>query len=86
MYKNINYEYYGLRDDENVEMLKEEEEYEKKLYEKTLENWIDENTEFIKDKLKNVANPTRKQILDLVDDQSYDEFKKKHQTSNENIG
>lgn len=86
MYKNINYEYYGLRDDENVEMLKEEEEYEKKLYEKTLENWIDENTEFIKEKLKNVANPTRKQILDLVDDSSYDEFKKKHQTSNENIG
>jgi len=81
LYKNINYEYYGLRDDENTEMLKEEAEYEKKLYEKTLENWIDENTEFIKEKLKKVANPTRQQILDLVDDESYDEFKKKHQTT-----
>jgi len=81
LYKNINYEYYGLRDEENQEMLEEEAAYERKMFENSLEKWIDENAEYIKDRLKNVANPTKQQILDLVDDENYEEFKSKHQTS-----
>jgi len=81
LYKNINYEYYGLRDEENQEMLEEEAAYEKKMFDRTLEKWIDENADYIKDRLKNVTNPTKQQILDLVDDENYEEFKSKHQTS-----
>lgn len=81
VYRNINYEYYGMRDEENQDMLDEEAAYEKKVYERNLERWIDENKDYIKDRLKKVANPTRQQILALVDDETYDEFRKKHQTS-----
>lgn len=79
LYKNINYEYYGLRDEENQDMLEEEAAYEKRKYEETLESWIDENAEYIKERLKG-AKATKQQILDLVDDETYEEFKQKHQT------
>ncbi len=82
LYQNINYEYYGLRDEEDQEMLEEELAYERKAYEKELEKWIDENTDYIKEKLRNVSNPTKEQIINLVDDETYEEFKAKHQTSN----
>lgn len=81
VYRNINYEYYGMRDEENQDMLDEEAAYEKKVFERNLERWIDENKDYIKDRLKKVANPTRQQILDLVDDETYEEFRKKHQTN-----
>jgi hypothetical protein len=70
-----------MRDEENQDMVDEEAAYEKKVYERNLERWIDENKDYIKDKLKKVANPTRQQILALVDDETYDEFRRKHQTS-----
>jgi hypothetical protein len=78
LYKNINYEYYGLRDDENEDMLEEEAAYEQRRFNETLEKWIDENQDYIKTKLKGVSKPTKQQIIDLVDDQSYEEFKKQH--------
>ena len=85
IYRNINYEYYGLRDDENLEMLAEEAAYEKKVFEGALEQWIDENQDYIKEKLKKVPNPTKQQILDLVDDETYEEFKARHQTSKDRV-
>lgn len=80
IYRNINYEYYGFRDEENLDMLEEEAAYEKKIFEGALEDWIDENKDYIKKKLEKVANPTKQQILALVDDETYEEFKAKHQT------
>lgn len=79
LYKNISYEYYGLRDEEDEDMLREEAAYEKKKFDDVLENWIDENKEYIKTKLKGVDHPSKQQVLDLIDDQSYEEFRKQHE-------
>ena len=62
-------------------MLAEEAAYEKKVFNEALEHWIDENQDYIKEKLKKVPNPTKQQILDLVDDETYEEFRARHQTS-----
>ena len=80
LYKNINYEYYGLKDDKNLEMVAEEVEYEKKLFQQSVSTWIDQNQEYIRTKLIGVKNPSTDQILSLIDDEDYEEFKKEYES------
>lgn len=81
IYKNITYDYYGVYGEEDYEMLEEEARYEKKLYEETLEKWIDENKTYVQGKLKEGEEITQEKILDLIDDETYDDFKKQHELS-----
>ena len=80
LYRRINFEYYGLDQQEDLEMLKQEEEYEKEQVEKDLSEWIHENKDYVKSKLKGVAHPTHEQLVELVDDESIEEFKAHHKT------
>lgn len=63
-------------------MLDEEETYETQEAKKDLNRWIEENKEYVKAKLKNTKNPTYAQLVELVDDESIEEFNARHQTSN----
>jgi Isy1-like splicing family len=81
IYKNITYDYYGIYGEDDYEMLEEEARYEKKLYEKTLDKWIDENKTYIQTKLKPGEEITQDRILSLIDDDGYDDFKKQHEIS-----
>lgn len=82
IYKNITYDYYGLYGEEDYDMLEEEAKYEKKMYEETLDKWIDDNKVYIQSKLKPGEEITQEKILNLIDDESYDDFKKQHELSN----
>lgn len=81
MYRRINFEYYGLHDQEDSDMLKEEESYENNQAEKDLTSWVNENKEYIRMKLKDASHYTKEQLIQLVDDESIEEFKTQHQTS-----
>ena len=81
LYRRINFEYYGLDQQDDEEMLEEEERYEKIEAKKDLDRWIEENKEYVKTKLKGISKPTLEQLIELVDDESIEEFNKQHQTS-----
>lgn len=81
LYRRINFEYYGLDQQEDIEMLEDEERYEKIMAKKDLDRWIEENKEYVKMKLKGIPNPTQEQLIELVDDESIEEYKQQHQTS-----
>jgi len=80
LYRSINFSYYGIEEKEDPEMLEEEERYEKIQAKKDLDRWIEENKEYVKMKLKGIPKPTQEQLIELVDDESIEEFKKQHAT------
>ena len=81
MYKNINYEYYGFKDEENEEMVFEEKEFEQRKLRESLDEWIKKNKSLIQTKLKGIKEPSQEDIFKLIDEDNIQIFKARHETS-----
>ncbi|EGR34423.1 Isy1-like splicing family protein, putative [Ichthyophthirius multifiliis] len=73
IYRGLNMEdYYGVKENENQELLKSEQIVEERLKKEEIQNWINQNQDFILNYCKS-NNPDIEEILQLIEIQANDD-------------
>jgi len=81
LYRNINFAYYGINDEENEDMLIEEKEYEQTKFNEALDEWVSLNQDLIQKRLKDIKEPTKEDIFKLIDEDTIESFRAQHETN-----